>query len=154
VGNGIALGKAPEPVVSQDVKPNTSLGKESPRIKDETPQLEVRESRGVSTPNRDPYTRKVLDACKAKFGTPKATEVNYRAVWRYAHGVMKDHGVRPSHIQSMLPYVVELTFVPSHDELRAKVVCGSYKALLEDRFDEHLSRAHCWMRWCARGMGW
>jgi len=122
-------------------------------IKDSTPRLEVRESRGVHQPERTVYIRKVLDECKAKFGTPKVTEANHKAVWHYAHGLMKNHGVRPSHRAEMLPYVVQMTFVESAAELRAGVTVAAYKAVLSNRFDEHLSRVERWSRKLARSIG-
>lgn len=122
-------------------------------IKDSTPRLEVRERRGVIGEDRPVYIRKVLDECKAKFGTPKVTEANHKAVWHYAHGLMKNHGVRPSHRAEMLPYVVQMTFVESAAELRAGVTVGAYRALLHNKFDEHLSRVERWSRKLWRSTG-
>lgn len=123
------------------------------RIRDSTERLEVRGSRIVATGRRDAYVRKVLDACKAKFGTPKPTEANTKAVWHFAHGLMKNHGVRPSHIAEMIPYVVQLTFVESEAELRAGVTRGAYKAIIAGRFEEHLSRMERYMLKLKRAFG-
>jgi hypothetical protein len=123
------------------------------RVKDCSPKLEVREARVVDTQRRPLYIRKVLDECKAKFGTPKPTEANTRAVWHFAHRVMKNHGVRPSHIAEMIPYVVQLTFVESEAELRAGIVRGAYKQIINGQFDEHLSRMERWIRKLKQAFG-
>jgi hypothetical protein len=125
-----------------------------PPYKIATAALEVRGHRMVREKDRPAYIRKELDACKGKFGTPRDTEANFKAVWHFAHGRMKDHGVRPSHISAMLPYVVHLTFVESEDELSAGVVKSAYKHMIAGRFDEHLSRMARWTRKMCRSLGW
>lgn len=124
-----------------------------PRVVDSTAKLEVRGSRILLSQNRGKYARRVLDACKAKFGTPKTTEANHRAVWRFAQQLMKDHGLRPSHQQELLPTIVTLAFQPSLAELRAQCVVGSYKAMRDGKFDEHLSRIARWTRKCWAAFG-
>jgi len=119
-------------------------GKESV-VQDCTPGLEVRGSRKIyGGRNRATYTRRVLDACKAKFGTPKPTEANHKAIWRFATTIMKDHGLRPSHQAELLPYVVALTFQPSLEEMIAAKAVGSYKLMVAGKFDEHLCRITRW----------
>jgi hypothetical protein len=66
---------------------------------------------------------------------------------------MRNHGVRPSHCAEMLPYVVQLTFVESAAELRAGVTVGAYRSLLNNKFDEHLSRVERWSRRLWRTLG-
>ncbi len=122
-------------------------------VDDETPKLVCHHSRGVNQA-RKPYIRKVLDACKAKFGTPKSTEANFKAVWHFAHQQMKEHGVRPSHIAEMIPYVVQLTFVESESELHAGITVGAYRELIAGRFDQYLSRVERWTRKLGRAFGY
>lgn len=120
---------------------------------DKTEPVEVRGSRIVLSKNRATYARRVLDACKAKFGTPKVTEANHRAIWRYAQSMMKDHGLRPSHQARILPVVVALAFECSAAEVEAGHVRGSWKAAVAGRYDEHLSRMARWTAKVRRGCG-
>jgi len=111
-----------------------------------TDPLEVRGHRIVRERDRAAYVRKVLDEVKNKFGTPKDTEANHKAVWNFAHNIMKRHGVRPSHIRTMLPYVSALAFEPSDEERRAKKMVGSWKHLSDNSYQEYLGRLAKWTR--------
>lgn len=120
---------------------------EVPTITNACKPLEVRESRRVAKEGRMTYARRVYDACKAKFGTPKNTEANHKAVWRYAQTVMKDHGVRPSQQSEFLPMIVSKVFIPSLEELVAGRQVGVYQRMIDGRFDETLST---WDKWCRK----
>jgi len=97
-----------DPVVVQQIK-----RVKRDKLHSANPTLEVKASRMIATGKRAVYARRVLDTCRSKFGCPEVTKANHRAVWRYAEQIMKDHGLRPSHRIALLPYVVELTFVPT-----------------------------------------
>nr|WRQ65042.1 tombus P33-like protein [Tolivirales sp.] len=124
------------------------------KVCDATPNIEVRNSRAlIGTFNRMTYSRKVYDACKVKFGTPKNTEANYKAVWRYAGQLMKEHGVRPSHQASVLPGLVSKVFVPTVEEMLASRENRVMRDMMEERFDECVSRWDRWARKCKRFLG-
>jgi hypothetical protein len=149
-----AVGSGGEVLVSQDIiDAPTSRVTGSPAaavgaaVADATPALEARETRRVQKDVTQVYARRVYDACKAKFGTPKNTEANYRAVWRFAQTVMKDHGLRPSHQAALLPVVVANTFIPSLDEMVAQRNVGVLKRMIEGAFEDQLST---WEKWAAR----
>ena len=99
------------------------------------------------------YARRVYDSCKAKFGTPKNTEANYKAVWRYAQTIMKDHGVRPSQQAEFLPMIVSKVFIPSVEELVAARQVGVYQRMVDGRFEETLSTWERWSRKLKRCIG-
>lgn len=128
----------------QEIVPSVGSGS---AIANMTPELQVRESRKVVKDCRTIYARRVFDACKAKFGTPKNTEANYRAVWRFAQTQMKDHGVRPAHQAELIPEIVANVFVPTLEELVAKRNVGVMKKMVDGRFEEQLST---WERWSRR----
>ena len=116
-----------------------------------TKPLEARHSRALlGYGNKMTYSRRVFDACKAKFGTPKNTEANFKSVWRFAATMMKDHGLRPSHQAEILPLIVTKVFVPTLEELTAQKQVGVYKKMIEGKFDEQLSTWERWTKKCRR----
>lgn len=116
-----------------------------------TKPLEARYSRALlGYGNKMTYSRRVFDACKAKFGTPKNTEANFKSVWRFAATMMKDHGLRPSHQAEILPLIVTKVFVPTLEELTAQKQVGVYKKMIEGKFDQQLSTWERWTRKCRR----
>ena len=122
-----------------------------PSVVDATAKLEARNTRGlIGSTNRMTYARKVYDACKVKFGTPKNTEANYKAVWRYAGQLMKEHGVRPSHQAKILPGLVSKVFVPTVEEMLAETESRVMRDMMEERFDECVGRWARWARKCRR----
>ena len=66
-----------------------------------------------------PYARLVLSEVRARFGVPVRSTANMLAVRRYAREIMSKHGVRPSHMEKLIPYVCAAAFIPSDDELMA-----------------------------------
>lgn len=119
-----------------------------------TKKLEARNSRALlGYGNRMTYSRRIFDACKAKFGTPKNTEANFKAVWRFAGTMMKDHGLRPAHQAEILPLIVTKVFVPTLEELTAQKQVGAYKMMIEGKFDQQLSTWDRWTRKCRRVFG-
>lgn len=56
---------------------------------------------------------------KGHFGKMKRTDANEAVVHRFIYNQMVDHGIRPSHISSLITMSVLLTFVPSYSEMRA-----------------------------------
>ncbi len=141
-----------EIVIPGNVTPVTEVKEEPVEVRIpatmrvDQPEVVIRAGRRVRRRLRATYCRRVLDSCKAKFGTPKPTEANHRAVWRYAQQIMNDHGLRPAHQAEFIPTIVALTFEPTAAEVQAGHVVGSWKALQAGRYDEHLSRLDRWTR--------
>lgn len=90
--------------------------------------FKVKLHRVVNKRNRNKYTNLVVAEAKLVFGVPKRTEANYKSVRRVVVKLMQNHGVRPSHISTMLPGVVEMVFLPSKFELEAKRLASSAPA--------------------------
>lgn len=87
--------------------------------------VETRLHRKVSRRHRDRYTNLIVAECKMVFGTPKSTEANHKAVRRVAVKLLKNHGVRPAHVNVLVPKIIELVFIPSRHELEAKRMANS-----------------------------
>jgi hypothetical protein len=114
-----------------------------------TPGVEARATRVVVGRYRATYARRVLDECKSKFGVPEVSKANYRSVWRFAEQIMKDHGLRPSHRVQLLPYVVQLTFVPGRRDVMGMLSPESWdrwEAGFYSDMDYNLTRFEKWTR--------
>jgi len=79
----------------------------------------VRLHRRVRRKVQNLYAKSVLDEVRVKFGVPSNTESNRLAIRRFASGIMQKHGVRPTQISKMLPFIVEVAFVPSDADIHA-----------------------------------
>jgi hypothetical protein len=66
-----------------------------------------------------PTIRKFVGFVRAKIGAQKRTPANILVVQRELLSVMKEKGMRPTHINQVLPYAVRLFFVPNDDDLAA-----------------------------------
>lgn len=81
----------------------------------------------VPDPEMDHYTfaachaphlvKSLLDMVKCRFGTPEDTPASRVAVHRYLHDYLRKRRVRPSQARLVIPRVVELTFIPSQEEV-------------------------------------
>lgn len=90
--------------------------------------------RRVRRRNRAKYTNLIIAECKMLFGVPKHNEANCKAIRRYAVKLMKNHNVRPAHINVLTPKIVEMVFVPTKFDLEAKRLAASpeaYRRLIE-----------------------
>lgn len=67
-----------------------------------------------------PYTTRVVQAAKAKFGLLDRTVANRLMVQGWISAQMKEHGVRPSHCIRILPMATALTFVATEWDIEAK----------------------------------
>lgn len=147
VTGGVAEVGSPE----EETSGGAVVASEGPKVVDATKPLEARATRAlIGARNRMTYARRVFDACKVKFGTPKNTEANYKAVWRYAATQMKEHGLRPSHQLKVLPLIVPKVFVPTLDELVGQKSVGVYSEMVNGRFAQQLSTWERWTRKCRR----
>ncbi len=82
--------------------------------------VDVKAHRRINHRHKITYARCVLAATKCKFGTPTKTQANRLAVHRFAANLMREHGLRPSDAERILPYVVSMTFVPTEAEVEAE----------------------------------
>jgi len=79
--------------------------------------LVVTKSRVVR--NKKCYARTVIAEIKARLGTPDNTAANKLVVRRMAHDIMSRHGVRPTHMNQLMPVICVMVFYRNDDELRA-----------------------------------
>jgi len=70
------------------------------------------------------YQREIVAAVKAKFGVPAKTEANRRAIRRYATEIMRADSMRKTHLQRVLPIVVEASFIPDRYEIEGMQVAN------------------------------
>ena len=89
---------------------------------------EPKAKRRIHNGRKGKYAREIIAAVKSKFGTPKPTEANLRAVRRYATEIMREHNLRHTQIQIVLPKIVAASFVPDKYELSAMRIAGCYTA--------------------------
>jgi len=96
--------------------------------------------RRIKSGNKAPYTREIVAAVKAKFGTPKRTEANLRAVRRYATEVMRENNLRHTNIQQILPIIIAAAFVPDKYEILGMELASCEIALERQSEFEELRR--------------
>lgn len=90
--------------------------------------------RRVKRRNRAKYTNLIIAECKMVYGVPKYNEANCKAIRRHAVKLMKNHNVRPAHINVLAPKIVEMVFMPTKFDLEAKRLAASpeaYRRLIE-----------------------
>jgi len=92
--------------------------------------VETRLHRKVARRHREKYTNLIVAECKMVFGTPKSTDANHKAVRRVAVKLLKNHGVRPAHINVLIPRIIELVFIPSRHELEAKKISQFWRSVV------------------------
>jgi hypothetical protein len=66
------------------------------------------------------YIKGVVAEVKLVMGTPVRSEANRQVARRLARNLMVEHGLRPTHIASILPMVVAAVFVKARHELEAE----------------------------------
>lgn len=91
-------------------------------IMDQSP-MDVKQHRRVR--EKLSCVREMIATCKCEFIDAKDTSANRKAIARYAKNVLKEHGVRPSHIARMLPLIIVGTLVPSKHEVTARLAYSS-----------------------------
>jgi len=74
---------------------------------------------------RGQFIREMVAAVKLRLGTPRCTMANRRAVQRVAREEMREFNLRKTVAASVIPLIVEATFVPSKWEVRAAEVSNS-----------------------------
>jgi len=90
-------------------------------------ELKDKVKRRVKTHQRAPYQREIVAAAKAKFGVAKRTEANLRAIRRFCIQKMTSDHMRDTHIQALLPTIVEAVMCPDKYEIKAsRMACSGF----------------------------
>jgi len=84
----------------------------------DTTPIEVKCHRRLRS--KQSYSAKVLAEVKVRFGTPKRTDANVKAIQRFAAEIMRKHGVRVTEVRKVLPVIIEAAFVVDKWELDAR----------------------------------
>lgn len=85
-----------------------------------TPQVDdSKVRRRIKKGCRGKFIREIVAAVKLRLGTPKPTMANRRAVQRVAREEMQEYNLRKTVASSILPLIVEATFVPTKWEVSA-----------------------------------
>jgi len=66
------------------------------------------------------YYKEVVAKVKIVMGTPERNAANLLVARRLARQAMEEHGMRPTHIASCLPLVIESVFIESEHERAAR----------------------------------
>lgn len=84
---------------------------------------------------RRTYVGMVAREVKARdgFGTPAMTVANRLVVQRKVSDIMREHGVRPTHITAIMPQAVALVFIPTEAEIEAQMILASSAAATRRR---------------------
>jgi len=85
---------------------------------------------------------------KNYFGTPRRNEANGLAVRRHVRDIMVKHGVRPSHINQILPSAIAMVFCENDSELCANALWESSAARVRSNRPTMLSRFKRSIGWC------
>lgn len=106
--------------------------------KDGEPYEERLDTFTVPKAKRGRYVRKLALIAQAEFGLPQRTEANRLCVQRFLRDHMRSEKVRETHIATILPVAVGLTFVPNAGhvldrELRAAQALREQVELVEGR---------------------
>lgn len=64
------------------------------------------------------YAASIVSEIKNRLGCPAATAANKLAVRRMAINAMDKHGLRPSHVRSVIEIIVAGVFIPDEEDLR------------------------------------
>jgi hypothetical protein len=86
--------------------------------------------------------------CKNRFGCPDKSQANRLAVRRFLLDLMKQHKVRPTHINSCIDVCVELVFIPNNNDLAAREIARCFGAM---RGGSQTSAWVTWARNCVFG---
>jgi len=75
----------------------------------------------------------VVRVTKVEFGFLKRTKANRLMVRKFIRDLMRDHGMRPTHIHQHLDLCVAIFFIPSNIDIMVEQVNASAGALERDR---------------------
>jgi hypothetical protein len=127
------------------VKSKHPKGKESKDKDPEVPPVEI----NTTTPrNRRRYTSAIVAMCKTSLpGIGVYSDANRKVAHEWLFRKMTDHGIRPSHIQVILPLALECVFIDNSYELEAKrfVQTHAYLDRVEDGNKDYHSTTPAWL---------
>lgn len=107
--------------------------------------VEVEKHRRLPHQKRGDYAACVVSEIKNRLGCPAPNAANLLAVRRMANNIMGKHGVRPTHIRSVLETVVAGVFVPDDEDLRgAKMLQSVGMAQLRNEVADAGPRSAWW----------
>lgn len=128
------------------VKSKQPKGKES---KDKGPEAPTIAPINTTTPRaRRRYTSAVVAMCKTSLpGIGVYNDANRKVAHEWLFRRMTDHGIRPSHIQVILPLALECVFIDNSHELEAKrfVQTHAYLDRVEDGDKQYHSTTPAWL---------
>lgn len=113
-----------------DNSAESEIGTEGPIVNQEAPPLGLTNPIGeleydYSRPrNRNRYVKVLVQKIKARFGTAHDTDANRLVMRRYLHDYMVKRKNRPSVIAKTIPIVLEMCFIPDHDEVRLRQIAS------------------------------
>jgi len=114
--------------------------------------VEVKAHRRIPVHRRAGYVGAVVAEIKNRFGLPKDTEANRVAVRRMAKNIMEKHGVRPTHIRSVIEVVIAGVFVPDEHDIQGAAIM---KSNLRSQYVREMNSAggksewsHLWNKLC------
>jgi hypothetical protein len=104
---------------------------------------------------RHKFARKMARMAQAEFGLPKRTEANRLVVQRFIRDLMRKLSVRETHIATLLPIAVGLTFIPNEGHVadREYTEGVGYRdkvALVEGPIDGRTPSERSWWRFWDR----
>jgi len=124
-GFGHATGMELDTNVCPAVKMETINSSRGVAVLDHSP-VEVKQHRRVKENHGMKYMNCIISECKNKFLSPERTTANIKAVTRFANNLMVKHGLRATHIRKFLPMCVNMTFVPTDEELEGLTMLNSF----------------------------
>lgn len=123
----------------QDLEVTRATIAADPTLKNlpQEPVLPARCLRGHTKRRRRDLISNMAAEAKQKFPLIRKSEANYLVVRRFIYDRLKEHGVRVSHIKTVLPLAIELAFVPDESEIEAIQFAASAQVnLMHERYEE------------------
>lgn len=104
--------------------------------------VSVKQHRRIHKRHAMPYAATVLAEVRTRFGVPSRTAANELAVRRHAKDIMTKHGLRPTHMARLLPYICRVAFIPTDDDIHAATWGNSEAAKARERVFNSLAPRH------------
>jgi len=79
-----------------------------------------------------PFLAKVVTMAKAEHGLKDRTEANQLMIRKFCLDIMKDKGMRPTHIAQHLDIIVAIFFIPSDVDIVKRQIGATYEAVNRD----------------------
>lgn len=85
---------------------------------------------------RAPYAKFLFDMTRARFGVPNDTDANRMVMRRFLHDYMERRRNRPYTISTTIPIVMEMTFVPTQQDLELKRAIAHPSIVSRKRYNQ------------------